>query len=677
MKKQLKRLFTLLVSAALCAGLCVPALALNENNTLGIEFYANLDTYTLYVSDQDQTVNLSIDLSQEYYIDSMEFIIGVDSTFSVAKPTDLPDGYSSYGEKLHKIAWMNQTSQLVSYLGKAAITIPANTPAGDYEITVTGIKLSHERTYWEKTATCSATLTIVDPNAPVDATGAQGGTVSLAKDAAQTLTAALLPAETTDTVASYSNWNSDAPEVATVSDGVVTGVAAGTAHVTATVTTAAGKTFEAAWTVNVVASRYTVTIADDTAGVAEVAEGGSVSMTVAVSGGDYNAVQSVVTYDPSLFTYTGGSSDSGASVVLRTEGNIKIEAMSTSLIPSGTVLATLNFKAADAVDATTTGVFHVKAQACTFDEAYTQDALDAAAVTDSVKIVKAYTVKFQDQTGADMENASYSVLDGGKLTQVPAAPAVEHYTFDKWQNTATGDAYTADELKELAVTGDVTYKATYKADTVSVDLADGITGDSQATYGQDYTATVDDPDNDNYTYTATYTVNGGEEKTVDVAEDGTFTVPGADVTGDLAITYEKTLKNVTVNVYNEYVTGYTLVTVSGNSGTVYSYNGSAMYYVDSYSAYAWLAAGKLTQEQAAACVDVATASAAGTVTATYDVNLTGTVDFNDKATVFGCYNVAGENSVENEMALYLRADVNHDYAVNADDVSAVGAQFEY
>ena len=72
MKHLSKRLLALLLAALLSVSLCVPALAANESNNRGAVFSAELDKPTVYVSDQEQTVVVSIKVNQKITLDSFE-----------------------------------------------------------------------------------------------------------------------------------------------------------------------------------------------------------------------------------------------------------------------------------------------------------------------------------------------------------------------------------------------------------------------------------------------------------------------------------------------------------------------------------------------------------------------------------------------------------------------------
>lgn len=148
----------------------------------------------------------------------------------------------------------------------------------------------------------------------------------------------------------------------------------------------------------------------------------------------------------------------------------------------------------------------------------------------------------------------------------------------------------------------------------------------------------------------------------------TFTMPAANVV--VSATFKKSAPAFTVAIEDgDYVTGYTLVTVTGQNAGGYTYNGSAMFYVEQYNAYAILVEGPVTEEAAVAAVAEVASGTPTAISAGYDVNGTNKVDFNDAGAAFGCLNVV--YNVADNMAMYLRADVNNDKCVDSADVNAI------
>ena len=272
------------------------------------------------------------------------------------------------------------------------------------------------------------------------------------------------------------------------------------------------------------------------------------------------------------------------------------------------------------------------------------------------------------------------------------------YVFKGWALTEDATTALTDEsIRSAAVTAAVTYYPVFEAEQYDVTLT-GTTTDAnpaKATFGQDYTATISDYDANNYDYTVTYKAGDTASKTLDLstasnfdAATGKFTIPAADITGALTVTVEKTLKGFEVELHADYVTGYTLVLVkksatnAATTSPIYTYGASgentgAMFFVKeltkadeskAYGAYAILVEGAITESAARAKVGITT-TAATELTIQTDVNATGLIDSSDLQAAFSGYKV--QLTLPEQMAIYLRADVNGDYKLDTADVGLV------
>ena len=105
------------------------------------------------------------------------------------------------------------------------------------------------------------------------------------------------------------------------------------------------------------------------------------------------------------------------------------------------------------------------------------------------------------------------------------------------------------------VNGNVTVTSTKTAKSFSVTLGDDTTGDANATYKTDYAFKLTPASGYNYNVTVTIGGKSYTGFTVQTNEDGTatYTIPGADVTGEIVINSNKTVKPVTN--YNVTFTG--------------------------------------------------------------------------------------------------------------------------
>ena len=253
------------------------------------------------------------------------------------------------------------------------------------------------------------------------------------------------------------------------------------------------------------------------------------------------------------------------------------------------------------------------------------------------------------------------------LTFTAKAAGAGTFTFDENTNVYTG-AF-GDFLSNAIPATTVSDTVTVKAKTYTVSIADGIQNGTVAVSGETNkfaageTVTLTVAPADKYEL-ETLTVDG-VDVTANVEDNKyTFTMPASNVT--VTATFQKSAPTFTVETKDNYVTGYTLVTVTGTCTDGYTYDSKAMIKIaDGKYAY-------LTKAADASLVADNTISAeCGDITKAvkYDVNGTGKVDFNDAGAAFGCFNIAYD--VTENMAMYLRADVNGDKTVNGTDVSAI------
>lgn len=182
-----------------------------------------------------------------------------------------------------------------------------------------------------------------------------------------------------------------------------------------------------------------------------------------------------------------------------------------------------------------------------------------------------------------------------------------------------------------------------------------------------------------YRYAVTYTMGGGDEKSVRPDADGIYTIK--NVTGDLKITVTKELdeQDYSVEVYryitlNDGKTMY-LVLLSGglDDSKVYTYAGTPMYYSEVYDAWSILTVetSRLTAGNATKQIGVQSGQMDVIDSAAYDVNQTGLVDINDAQLVYDMYNSKYEDFTVINMHRFLNADVNADKKVTVTDAAGV------
>lgn len=156
--------------------------------------------------------------------------------------------------------------------------------------------------------------------------------------------------------------------------------------------------------------------------------------------------------------------------------------------------------------------------------------------------VSGYTVSLPDdftRTGAE----GTVIMDGENLTFVPKDP---NYDYTVTVTVGGGETTTVnpgeDGIYTVAnVNGNVVVSSTKTPKTFTVTQGDDTTGAATATYQTDYTFTLT-PEKD-YVYSVKVTIGGTDYTgfTSQVNDDGTttYTIPGADITGEIVINSNK------------------------------------------------------------------------------------------------------------------------------------------
>ena len=289
------------------------------------------------------------------------------------------------------------------------------------------------------------------------------------------------------------------------------------------------------------AKGYTVSMGADK----QVASGQIVEIPVTIGNNDgknaYNAYDMTFSFDPTILTLNMEATSIEGYRVIPGSGTVRLVRYGKAA-ELGDAL-TLNFTAAGQ------GQSAVKVTAAYVDTNTNAIELDAPAAIvlngTTTITVNGYTVTLPDDfTRTD---ATGSVIAaGGTLTFKPADP---NYDYTVTVTVGNGEATTVspDEggiYTVPNVNGNVVVTSTKTPKTFTVAQGDDTTGAATATYQTDYTFMLTPADG--YVYKMAVTI-GGKAYTgfkAQVNDDGTttYTIPGADVTGNIVINSNKQVK---------------------------------------------------------------------------------------------------------------------------------------
>lgn len=288
------------------------------------------------------------------------------------------------------------------------------------------------------------------------------------------------------------------------------------------------------------AKGYTVSLGADK----QVASGQIVEIPVAIGNNDgkttYSAYDMTFSFDPTILTLNMEATSIEGYRVIPGSGTVRIVRYGKAA-ELGDAL-TLSFVAAGQ------GKSDVKVtEACvdTNANAIEFDAPAAAILDDTAVItVSGYTVSLSvDFTRTDAVGSV--IAAGGNLTFVPKDPNYNYtVTVTVGGKTVTPTIGADGTYTVPNVNGNVVVTSSKTAKTFNVTLGDDTTGEATATYMKDYTFKLTPATG--YTYNMAVTI-GGKAYTgfkAQVNDDGTttYTIPGADVTGDIVISSNKQVK---------------------------------------------------------------------------------------------------------------------------------------
>ena len=686
MKETIKRIFALILVVALVSGLAVPALAANESNSKGVVFSAALSNDMLQTSSEDQTVVLNINASPEITLDCIEYVVNYNSALTLTSFScsdtnltyDSGDLNLNYGTGMAKVAWNSDSGDnitAVTNIGQITFTIPANTPAGTYEFSATGIKISQDYgTKWENTASASATLSIVDGSTNSYVASLNCSDTDLNVGQQLTVNVAVNGMDADKFASGEVILTYDSTKLTFNKTASILGTATIPEQVSGTI-----KLEDYGETKNF-GNAYTLVFDTAADGNAEVKLTSAKFSTYANAASDnlVDATLSNATVTAKLtrvYTVTLPEGFTGASTVTK-GADYTFSANDTSNY-TYTVTATMGGQEATVTD--------------NKDGTYTISGVTGALVISATPKANSYTVTFAGDGAGDVaDKVTTATYNTPYSFTMPANTAEYTYSLTSIKYAGGGDVPYTTENGVVTVAGtNITdaftitiAKEKVQPTTASVTVegaSSDVTYSTTATPGADYTFTVNK--DSRYDYEVSATVNGGEV-TLTVGENGQYSIPYSEFkAGDaIKISVVKIVRtdNVTVTEYitvDEALMWLITINTTKLDGSVYTYKEENMYWSAKYNsgngAYCYLVFA--TEKPSVAASDLAIVTGSATeVDYGMDVNMTDKVDANDAQLVYNMYKPYYNNfTADVTMEEFLRADVNYDSKINVSDAQVI------
>ncbi len=700
MKKTAKQMLSLLLALLMLCSLCVNVFAADE-----VALNATLSTTKITKSAEAQTVTLYVAPASTLNIAGYGFKVNVPENWSItAISNDDPNARltaTHYNLKTGEVGYQTDGVENfdISKFAIVTISIPANTEAGTYSITINNVTADKDYGFTPvlTNATTASVDLVIEDNTPA----AKGYTVAVSGNTTiQTGDKAMVKLDITNPKVDHYNAvdmkltydakvlsfdktkSTGLPTDATVTNAngslriqfygenrtdalqlAFTGIAAGESKVK--VTEAHVDQFENANVQDAPAATVT--------GSAAITVGQTYNVTKP-EGNIVNGASTVKAGEDYTFTLNDGLDGTYMDVKYKV-GNGEFKDLMLAdgkyTIPAGEITGDIAI--------TAVGKTYTVTKAGTGADDITLNGNTATYGTD-------YTFTLNK---ADNYAYTVTVTAGGKaVTPTPGAD---------------GKIYT---INGTDITGDVVITVTKEANKAQINFSGSgaaavVNGASQtAEPGKDFSFTI--TKEDGYAYTVTAAKKDGTAVTVKDNGDGTYTIAGADIkAGDvIAITVEKELieTKYTIEV-NEYVKidanaegkpqSVFLITAKLNEGVtladgkVLAYGNNAMFQnakrYDGAYAYLVISDKTLDEVKAEAEADGKITEVDGTAqtfNVNGDVNGTGLVDINDAQLVYNIYKVKYDSFDNTTMAMFLAADMNSSKRVDVNDAAAVVAKIQ-
>lgn len=678
MRNYLKKIMSLVLCLTLCIGMSVPASAANENNTLGVTFSVSLETPSITASNIDQTVVMHLTASEGITMDGMGLQITNDSALTLTSISGGEDRISLTGANYNlengRVSWSSDDGENISGVTDmltATFTVPANTPAGTYEVGIQDLELTknYGSVIWENSATATASLTVKDESVTE---GYTAGMTTL-----------------TNTVS--------------VNDTIIVNI--GVSH-SSDSTFAAGEVVlsydNALLTFNQNASTLGNATVKDEAGV----------LTLEDYGVDKNFGTGVYVLAFDAISNGNTTMDLTSAGFVDKENAVKSDLIEAAALSPSSIQFTINkkqydvtlpeifigpasvtdgedytFSVADgenydyhSISATMDG--ESVAVIDNSDGTYTIENVTGELVITGTRTEKTYTVTYSGNAADDIKDgASTATYNTDYTFTMPAADGWAYHLDSLRIGGKDYSGYTVENnvytIPGTAINGNieitVSKSATESSVTVEGSGAGAASGyDPVAVIGQDYTLTI--VPEAGYTYTVSATMDG---EPVEVTDNGDNTYTIHNVSGNIVFTVDRTVIVDGVSAAPYLTLDGTRIWIVKNNisiadGKVPTYDGQAMFWSDKYNAYCFLViADTLDSTDVAANIDIADGVAVN-VNYNMDVNITGKADASDAQLVYNMYNALyTEFTSDATIEKFLRADVNGDSTINVEDAAAI------
>ena len=331
---------------------------------------------------------------------------------------------------------------------------------------------------------------------------------------------------------------------------------------------------------------------------------------------------------------------------------------------------------------------------------YTDDMTFTENATFEAQTIKTWNVSFYDASGVQIDETQ--IIDEGDFAAAPADPTAENMSFRGWFIvTEPGDSYvdetlySADAIAENGVTADIIYKAYFVGVRFEITIPDGVNVISGVTeedgkfyvqYNTDVTFELTD-DAVPAGYVPVVSVKIGDSTNVlIVGDDGVYTIPGADITGEVEIIISQKIDGeISFISFDDFIgapEGYKvmLFTVTEKlDGAAYLFDGELMFWSDKYppaqetGAFAYMIPEDMTEEEALALITIVNIDDMENISIQYDGDVYDDDEFNvadaQIAMDLYCGDPAFMTSfVPLTMLMRFEADINADGTIDMTDV---------